>query len=285
MMDADKRTDPTENTSLFQLEGKSALVVGGGPGMGESTAKLLARVGCGVAVAGRRLEPVERVAAAVRALGQPAAAIVGDVLDDDQAQDIVAQARRALGGVDLLVTIIGGATFNPITELTPEQWDYDQRRNLRYFFVIAREVARSLIAAGAPGSIVCISSVGGLQSAPQHASYGVAKAGLLNLVRSMAVEWAPHNIRVNAVAPGSIITPRIPASPERLERIERSLIPAKRLGTADEVGKAALFLLSDLASYTTGHTLLVDGGWMAASLYEIPPVPPGGVLDATRGST
>jgi NAD(P)-dependent dehydrogenase (short-subunit alcohol dehydrogenase family) len=98
----------------------------------------------------------------------------------------------------------------------------------------------------------------------------------------MAVEWAPHNIRVNAVAPGSIITPRIPDSPARQERIERSLIPARRLGTAEEVGKAALFLLSDLASYTTGHTLLVDGGWMAASLYEIPPVSPGGVLDATR---
>ena len=133
--------------------------------------------------------------------------------------------------------------------------------------------------------MVCITSVTGVQSAPNHASYGAAKAGLINLVRSMAVEWAPYNIRVNAIVPGSIITPRIPASPERMKRTGQGLIPAKRLGTTDEVGKAALFLLSDLASYVTGHTLLVDGGWMAAYLAGIPAVPSGGVLDATAGTT
>ena len=271
------------DASLFQLEGKSALVVGGGQGMGESTAKLLARVGCGVAVADAVEARADRVAAAVAGLGRPSAAIVGDVLDDAQAQDIVPRAERALGGLDALVTIVGQASFNPILDMTPEQWDLDHRKNLRYFFFIAREVARSLIARGEPGSMVCISSVGGVQSAPNHASYGAAKAGLINLVRTMAVEWAPHNIRVNAIAPGSIITPRIPATRERVERTRQGLIPAKRLGTADEVGKAALFLLSDLASYVTGHTLLVDGGWMAAYLNGIPPVPAAGVLDAAAG--
>ena len=274
----------TVDGSLFRLEGKSALVVGGGQGMGESTARLLARVGCAVAVADVVEERADRVAAAVAEAGQPSASIVGDVLDDARAKDIVERAERELGGLDALVAIVGQATFNSILDMTPEQWDHDHRMNLRYFFFTAREVARSLIARGRPGSMVCIASVGGLQSAPNHAAYGAAKAGLINLVRSMAVEWAPHDIRVNAIAPGSTITPRIPATPERVERTRQGLIPAKRLGTADEVGKAALFLVSDLASYVTGVTLPVDGGWMAAYLAGVPQVPSAGVPDATTGA-
>lgn len=252
--------------SLFKLEGKAALVVGGGQGMGESTAKLLARVGCRVAVADVVEERAERVAAAVAELGQPSASIVGDVLDEAQAEDVVKRAEYELGGLDVLATVVGQASFNSILDMTPEQWDNDHRKNLRHFFFTARAAARSLIARNKPGSMVCISSVDGIQSAPNHASYGAAKAGLMNLVRTMAVEWAPHNIRVNSVAPGGTITPRLPATPERVKRTRDGLVPAKRLGTTDEVGKAALFLLSDMASYVTGHTLLVDGGWMAAYL-------------------
>ena len=272
------------DTPLLQLEGKSVLIVGGGQGVGESTAKLLARAGCRVAVADVVQERAERVAAAVAKLGQPSTSIVGNVLEEDGAKDVVERAERDLGGLDALVTTIGQASFNPILDMTPEQWDHDHRKNLRHFFFTARAVARSLVARGKPGSMVCITSVGGMQSAPNHASYGAAKAGLINLVRTMAVEWAPHDIRVNAIAPGSIATPRIPATPERMERTQKSLIPTKRLGTTDEVGKAALFLLSDLASYVTGHTLLVDGGWMAAYLLGIPHVPPTGTHDATAGT-
>lgn len=254
------------DASLFQLEGKSVLVVGGGQGMGESTAKLLARVGCGVAIVDVVQERSDRVADAIAKLGRPSASIVGDVLDDAQVEDVVGRAERELGGLDALVTTVGQASFSSILDVTPEQWDHDHRKNLRHFFFTARAVARSLITRGKPGSMVCISSVNGLQSSPHHAAYGVAKAGMMNLVRTMAVEWAPHNIRVNSIAPGSISTPRMPATPERVKRTKEGLIPAKRLGTTDEVGKAALFLLSDMASYITGHTLLVDGGWMAAYL-------------------
>ena len=272
------------DNTLLQLEGKSVLVVGGGQGVGESTAKLLARAGCRVAIADVVQERAERVAAAVANLGQPSTSIVGNVLEEGQANDVIERAERELGGLDALVTTIGQASFNPLLDMTPEQWEHDHSKNLRYFFFTARAVARSLIARGKPGSMVCITSVGGMQSAPNHAAYGAAKAGLMNLVRTMAVEWAPHDIRVNAIAPGSIATPRIPATPERVERTQKSLIPAKRLGTTDEVGKAALFLLSNLASYVTGHTLLVDGGWMAAYLLGTPPIPPAGTLDATVGA-
>ncbi len=273
--------DPVDS-SLFNLEGKSALIVGGGEGISLSTARLLAQEGCGIAVADIDAGRAIHVAAEVDLLGQPSVSFAADMLDDVQVATVFERAERELGGIDLLVTIIGQGSFNPITDMTTAQWDRDHRMNLRYFFLNAQLVARSMIARSAPGSIVCISSVEGMQSAPNHASYGAAKAGLINLVRSMAVELAPHHIRVNSVAPGSIATPRIPASPERVKRTAEGLIPFKRLGTTDEVAKAVLFLLSDMASYVTGHTLLVDGGWMSANTIGVPPIPEGGVLDARK---
>ncbi|MYA00939.1 MAG: SDR family oxidoreductase [Chloroflexi bacterium] len=273
--------DPADS-SLFNLEGKSALIVGGGEGISLSTARLLAQEGCGIAVADIDAGRAIHVAAEVDLLGQPSVSFAADMLDDVQVATVFERAEQELGGIDLLITIIGQGSFNPITDMTTAQWDRDHRMNLRYFFLNAQLVARSMIARGAPGSIVCISSVEGMQSAPNHASYGAAKAGLINLVRSMAVELAPHHIRVNSVAPGSIATPRIPASPERVKRTAEGLIPFKRLGTTDEVAKAVLFLLSDMASYVTGHTLLVDGGWMSANTIGVPPIPEGGVLDARK---
>ena len=273
--------DPVDS-SLFNLEGKSALIVGGGEGISLSTARLLAQEGCGIAVADIDAGRAIHVAAEVDLLGQPSVSFAADMLDDVQVATVFERAEQELGGIDLLVTIIGQGSFNPITDMTTAQWDRDHRMNLRYFFLNAQLVARSMIARGAPGSIVCISSVEGMQSAPNHASYGAAKAGLINLVSSMAVELAPLHIRVNSVAPGSIATPRIPASPERVKRTAEGLIPFKRLGTTDEVAKAVLFLLSDMASYVTGHTLLVDGGWMSANTIGVPPIPEGGVLDARK---
>jgi NAD(P)-dependent dehydrogenase (short-subunit alcohol dehydrogenase family) len=254
--------------SLFGLRGKAALVIGGGQGMGESTSLLLARMGCKVGVADVSPERAERVAGAVRDIGSASCALTGDILDDDQVATIVRRAETELGGLDAMVAIVGQAQYAPLLEMTGAQWDLDHRRNLRYFFVAAREVAASLVRRSKPGAIVGIASVSGLQSAPKHAAYGAAKAGLVNLVKSMAVEWAPHGIRVNAVAPGSITTPRRPDTPERQREMADSPIPMQRRGTTEDVGRAALFLVSDMATYVTGHTLAVDGGWMAASLYR-----------------
>ena len=255
--------------ALFGLRGKNALVVGGGQGMGEASCRTLALLGCNVAILDFDLARAAALAAAINAgNGGRAVAVQGDVLDDAAACDALATAWSALGGLDIMVTIVGQAAYVPALEMSIDQWDLDLRRNLRYLFVMAQALARRLIDAGRPGNIVAVASVSGLQSAPKHIAYGAAKAGVVNLVKSLAVEWAPHRIRVNAVAPGSITTPRRPDSPERAAEMARTLIPMKRRGTVDDVAKAVLYLASDLSPYVTGTTLHVDGGWMAASMYQ-----------------
>ncbi|HEY3669853.1 MAG TPA: SDR family oxidoreductase [Acidimicrobiia bacterium] len=247
----------------FGLAGKKILVLGGGQGMGESTSLLLAAAGADVAVADLEVERAERVAAAVTAAGTRGYPLVVDVTDDDALVGAIARTETELGPLDGLVTIIGMAAWARLVDMTTETWDLDHRRNLRYFFLSAREVARSLIARGAPGSIVCVASIDGIRSAAGHASYGAAKAGLVNLVKTMTAEWSGHGIRVNAVAPGAMITPRIPERSPEEEAEMMSTVPMHRRGTTDDIGKAALFFLSDLSTYVSGQTLAVDGGFTA----------------------
>jgi NAD(P)-dependent dehydrogenase (short-subunit alcohol dehydrogenase family) len=249
--------------SLLGLEGKNILILGGGQGMGESSAMLLARAGCNVALADVELARAQRVAERVLGLGRRGRAYQVDVTDDAGLEATIRRADEDAGGLDGMATIIGMANFKPLLDMSMDDWELDIRRNVRYFFLAAKVMAGMLIKHGKPGAMVCITSVDGLQSAAYHAPYGAAKAGLINLVRSMSEEWAEHGIRINALAPGAIITPRIPDWGTELERERTRRIPMRRRGTTDEIGKGVLFLLSDLASYVTGHTLSVDGGFAA----------------------
>lgn len=249
------------SNSLFGLEGKNVIVLGGGQGMGESTAMYLARVGCNVAVIDLELSRAERVAAEVAKHGPRGSAYSVDVMNDKALQDTLVKIDKDMGGADGMACIIGMAGWAPLLEMTPDLWDLDHRRNLRYFFLAAQSVAGAMIRRGKPGSIVGVTSIDGIRSAPYHASYGAAKAGLINLVRSMSAEWSGAGVRANTIAPGNIITPRIPeASPEE-EFARMKMVPMQRRGTTDDIAKAILFLLSDLAIYVTGQTLAVDGGY------------------------
>ncbi|HET7881347.1 MAG TPA: SDR family oxidoreductase [Acetobacteraceae bacterium] len=256
-----------EEASLFGLTGKRAMVIGGGQGMGESTSRFLARAGCDVAVIDIERERAERVAGIVGELGRRGLPVIGNVLDDAQVPQIVAEVEQQIGGIDVMVSIVGAAAWGSPLDTTAAVWDQQQHLNLRYFFLCAREVAASMIRRDIPGAIVGIASIDGQRSSPMRGAYGAAKAGLISLVQTMAVEWAPHRIRVNAIAPGHIITPRLYDTPQRAERYAQSLLPVRRRGTTDDIGKAALFLASDLAGYITGTTLDVDGGLLAANLF------------------
>jgi 2-deoxy-D-gluconate 3-dehydrogenase len=241
------------DASVFGLEGKVALVIGAGQGMGEASSRLLAGAGCDLALVDVDAGRAEGIAAQVRELGRRALPIVADVYDTPRIAEVVERTVDELGRVEVLVNIIGFSTFVPLLEMDEATWDLDHQRCVRYVFLTAQAVARRMVAAGHGGAIVSIASVSGLRGAPYHAAYGSAKAGLMSLTRSMAIEWAPYGIRANAIAPGSIQTPRSPLP-------ERSGIPLVRRGQPLDIARAVLFLASDLSAYITGHTIPVDGG-------------------------
>jgi len=251
---------------MFGLSGKTAVLWGGGQGIGAACAMRLARAGCDVAVVDCVPERAEQIAAAIQGHGRRAVALTADVTNEAEVEAAVANAEAALAPVAVMVTVVGAGTWKPLLDVSADDWSHDFAINLNSFLYTSRAVARLLMRTGRSGAVVGITSVSGLVSAPLHAPYGAAKAALIHLVRSMAVEWGP-DIRVNAIAPGVVETPRVAATPERVAAV-RDRIPVSRMGTVDEIAKAALFLASDLASLVTGHTLAVDGGWTSAFLMD-----------------
>src|SRR3954453_14319066 len=156
------------DASFFGLEGRKALIVGGGQGMGESSALFLARAGCDVALVDVVPERADAVGARVSAFGRQEFTIAGDGMDDAQISRIIAEAEAKLGGLDVMVSIVGAAAWGSLLDTTGEQWDQQMRLNLRYFFLVAKEVAQSLIRRGQPGAIIGIASVDGQRSSPMR---------------------------------------------------------------------------------------------------------------------
>ncbi|MFI5041600.1 MAG: SDR family NAD(P)-dependent oxidoreductase [Acidimicrobiales bacterium] len=250
-------------SDLFGLEGRPCLVVGGGSGIGRATALLLAEAGARVGVADVDEARAEAVAVEV---GGPA--IVGDVTNPDGAASVVDRAHEALGGLRGVANIVGLAAWCDLLSLDAKTWEAELRMNLTHHLLVGQAAARHMIPAGG-GAIAIVASVSGIYGAPNHAGYGAAKAGAMALARSMANEWGPHGIRVNCVAPDCIATPRVVAGFAQqgvsdLDAIaERDGTPLGRWGRPEEIAGPLAFLLSDLSSYLTGQTLVVDGGTQA----------------------
>jgi 3-oxoacyl-[acyl-carrier protein] reductase len=260
-----------EQPDFLGLTGKHAIVWGGGFGMGERTSIRLAQAGARVAVVDLVKERAEKIAGELNDQGAEAVAFQADVRSEDSVESTLAAAEAAFGPVDVMATVIGLGVWDQIVDMTLDKFNEAIALNLTSFFLPARAVGRSLLKSGKPGAIACVSSVSGLTSAPNHAGYGAAKAGMINLVRTMADEWGPYGIRVNAAMPGSAATPRLTLNEEgqaKMNEAMRAKIPLGRAATPDELAKAILFLLSDLASYVTGHNLHVDGGWTSTFLMQ-----------------
>ncbi|PKW16866.1 SDR family NAD(P)-dependent oxidoreductase [Saccharopolyspora spinosa] len=248
----------------ISLTGRVAVVAGAGRGIGAAVARRLADAGAAVAVVDSRLDRAEATVEAIRAAGGTGVPILADLLDARSGTRIVAETVRHLGRIDILATVAGGSwayvPYRRIHEVTDDEWDLVHQLNLTYVFRLARETIRTFLSQGRGGAIVHIGSIAGVLSSPSAAAYGAAKAGIASLTRSVAHEYGADGIRVNCVAPGRIETPATtPAAGERVADFTNS-IPMRRTGNAGEVADAVLFLASDLASYITGQTLLVDGG-------------------------
>jgi meso-butanediol dehydrogenase / (S,S)-butanediol dehydrogenase / diacetyl reductase len=258
----------------MRLEGKVAIVSGGGTGIGAATARVFAREGGKVVVTGRRAEPLEAVAAEI-----DGRAVAGDTSDDDHVRAAVAEARDAFGGLDIVVANAGLGFGGAAADVDDEHWQQTLDVNLTGAFRLARATLPSLVERGG-GSIVLVSSVSALVSGTDGAAYVTSKAAMLGLARSIAVDYGPNGIRANALCPGWVETPmgdrsmealmtRHGISLEEAYRLATRHIPLRRPATADEMAACCLFLASDESSIVTGTTLVADGGGLAVDVAEL----------------
>jgi NAD(P)-dependent dehydrogenase (short-subunit alcohol dehydrogenase family) len=245
------------------LEGKVALVAGGGTGIGRAVAERFAREGARVAVFGRRPDPLRAVAVAIGEAGGAALAVAGDVGVERDVARLVAAAQAEWGGVDVMVNSAAVRLQAPLTEIPAADFAEVLRINLVGAFVLTKLVAGPMRERGG-GSIVHVGSALGVAAAPFFAPYVASKGGLDALARAAAVELVAHGIRVNVVAPGTIDTAISAGVSEFRRTMLRHRIPIGRAGHVDDVAAACLYLASDEARYVTGATLAVDGGWTAS---------------------
>lgn len=252
---------------MFDLTGKVALVTGASSGIGRASALALAMQGAKVVVCARRLEKLEALAAEIKSRGKEALAVQLDVTKQEEITAAVAKTVETFGRLDILLNNAGVAEFASFLEMTEAQWDKTIDTNLKGYFFVAQAAAREMVK-NKWGRIIMISSIASAGVGvgfPQIAQYCASKGGVIGLVESMADELAPMGILVNAIGPGVIeseMTEGMLKDPKQAEAL-LTRAPLKRAGKAEEIAAAVVYLASNEASYTTGATLYIDGGWLA----------------------
>jgi NAD(P)-dependent dehydrogenase (short-subunit alcohol dehydrogenase family) len=256
----------------FGLSGKRAVVSGAGyiperAGHGWFTSLALAEAGASVACIDIDEQRANRIVGEIVGRGGSAIPIVADMTDPAQVSRAIDEAVAALGGVEVCVDIIGGATWSKVEDFTTQLWDVTIHYNLNQVFYLFQTVARHMIAQRSGGSLVALTSVDGIAAATYHAAYGAAKAGVISLVKTFADELGRYGIRANAVAPGNVGSGNEDQPPHEYAVNGINPLTAPR---AHDVANAALFLSSELAARITGQTLVVDGGATIKQLWGLP---------------
>jgi NAD(P)-dependent dehydrogenase (short-subunit alcohol dehydrogenase family) len=251
----------------MDLKEKVVIITGARRGMGRSHALVLAKAGAKVVVSDISEEDCQKVVKEIEKNGGEALAVKCDVSKKEEVDGLVKKTIERFGKVDILVNNAGICQFRPFLELTEEDWDRTLDINLKGYFLCAQAAAKEMVKRK-KGKIINIASIASGQVGigfPALAHYSASKGGIIALTETLAVELAPYNIRVNAIAPGMIETPMIvpvKESPEQEKEVLKR-IPLGRPGNPEEVSNLVLFLASDASSYITGSTVIIDGGWMA----------------------
>lgn len=250
------------------LEGKKALVTGARRGIGRSIALALAREGCDVGVNDYKLDDAaEETRAGIQAVGRQALLLEGNHADSASVQEMLGRFLDAFGHIDILVNNAASWRMAPFLEITEADWDQYMGTTLKGAFLCSQAAAREMAGTGG-GSIVSISSVHAYRAWPDDTVYGIAKAGIVRMTQSMALDLAEYGIRCNAIAPGYIDSRLLPAEreherghPEYETRV-RGVVPSRRIGVPDDIAGAVVYLCSPLAGYVNGVCLTVDGGFL-----------------------
>lgn len=255
------------NDALYGLQGKTAIVTGAGSGIGRGTALEMASAGADIVIAELQPEAAEETATMVRNLGRRAVVSHTDVTSVESVSAMMALALNEFGGVDVLVNNVGGLGAKPkkktIVELDLDEWESLLRLNLTSQFICCKAFITFLVENDRKGAIVNIASLAALVPYETSVAYGAAKAGVVSITQTLAAEYGKHGIRVNCIAPGHVRTP-IPEAlyrgKEDLRAAQNRIIPIGRWGEPEELGRVAVFLASEAASYVTGQTIVVSGG-------------------------
>jgi NAD(P)-dependent dehydrogenase (short-subunit alcohol dehydrogenase family) len=254
--------------SLFNLSGRSAVVIGGTSGIGRMLALGLADAGADVVASGRRTELIEQVATEIEARGRSTLRVASDVADVASLERVRDRALDAFGKIDILVCVAGVTKRVPTLAMDEADWDRILTTNLTGTLRSCQVFGREMVARRS-GRIITIGSLSSFVGLFEVAAYVASKSGVAGLTRALAVEWAPYNVTVNAIAPGVFKTDLNAAlleSPRGQEFLMRT--PMGRFGRIDELVGAAVFLASDAASFVTGHVLAVDGGFLASGVNQ-----------------
>jgi NAD(P)-dependent dehydrogenase (short-subunit alcohol dehydrogenase family) len=257
----------TDLQALMRLDGSTAVVTGGARGIGRAAAAALAALGATVVIVDLDKRESDAAAADILASGGRALALTGDVSDEGSVEEVFSEAVRRAGAVDILVNNAGLAIRRPALELALADWEKVIAVNMTGAFLCARAAARRMIARGRGGAVVNVASIMGLSGGGLYPniSYQASKGAMINMTRALAIEWAPHCLRVNAIAPTYVrtrLTAPLVENPEMLARI-KAMTPLGRLAEPEEVAAAICFLAGPAAAMITGHTLPVDGGFLA----------------------
>lgn len=246
----------------FDLTGKTALVTGATRGLGFAFALALAEAGANIVVVGRDGDAAREVSAQIETLGREVLVQLGDITEREQVEAFTRAAVERFGRIDILVNNAGACIHRPAVEVTDDEWAHVIDTNLNALWRVSQTVGRHMIEAGG-GSIVNIGSISAMiVNRPQfQPAYNASKAAVHHLTRSLAAEWAPHGVRVNALAPGYIKTDMSPVDEPRFQRYWIEDAPQQRYAMPHELGPAIVFLASEASSFVTGSVLVADGGY------------------------